>query len=122
MAEISQALCNQQKLLNAIYNVQEEPSAENWQALQVAASRVNQFAIEELTELRNELAEMTASAMELSLPLNDVDEEELITNRLCELNAAIEALAQEFVELNAIRIDAQYELERAGQALASQHS
>ncbi|WP_128784168.1 hypothetical protein [Photobacterium chitinilyticum] len=122
MAELSPTLCNQQKLLNAIYNVQEEPSAENWQALQAAANRVNQFAIEELTELRCELSEMTAEAMRLSLPQDDENEEELVTHRLCELNAEIEGKAQLFIELNAIRLDAQQAAERARLALAPQHS
>lgn len=122
MAELSPTLCNQQKLLNAIYNVQEEPSLENWQTLQAAAELVNQLAIEELTELRSELAEKTASAMKLSLPLDDTDEEEITTNRLCGLNAEIEAKAQFFIELNAIRLDAQQEADKARKALATQHS
>ncbi|KXI21088.1 hypothetical protein [Photobacterium sanguinicancri] len=122
MPELSPTLCNQQKLLNAISNVQEEPSIESWQALQSAANLVNQFAVEELTELKSDLAELTSSAMNLSLPIDDEDGEELVTHRLCELNYEIEARAQSFIELNAIRLDAQYELNRARQALAPQHS
>lgn len=118
MAELSQTLCNQRRLLTAIYNVQEEPSAERWQTLLTAAERVNQFAIEGLIQLRIELAELTALAMNLSMPINDADEEELMMNTLTDMNAEIEGKAQSFIELNAIRLDAQQEAERARQALA----
>lgn len=124
MAEISPTFCNQRRLLTAIYNVQEAPSLENWQALQAAANRVNQFAVDDLTQLKSELAELTATAMNLSLPIDDEDGngEELVTHRLCELNAEIEANAQSFIEVNAIRLDAQYELKRASLALKSLQS
>ncbi|PSW04188.1 hypothetical protein [Photobacterium lipolyticum] len=122
MAELSQTLCNQRKLCTAAYNVHEEPTIESWQALLSVADTVNQSAVEELIQLKSELAELMSSSMKLSLPQDDADEEELITNRLCELNAEIEEKAQSFVELNAIRLDAQQEAERARQALATQHS
>lgn len=113
MEEISSTLCKQEKLLTATYNVQQVPSLENWQVLLSAADSVNQFAIDELTQLKSDLTEMMTSAMKLSLPINDADEEEITTNRLCELNRKIEEKAQSFVELNAIRLDAQQEAVRA---------
>ncbi|OZS43030.1 hypothetical protein [Photobacterium sanguinicancri] len=122
MEELSMTRCNQHRLHTAIYNVQNEPSIENWQALLAAADMINWFAIDELSQLKAELAKLTASAMSLSLPLDDADGEEVAMLTLGELNSEIEDRAQSFIELNAIRLDAKHESNRARQALESQHS
>ena len=121
MEEFSITICNERRLIAAIYNVHDEPTTKNWEKLLAAANMINRLAINELTQLKAELAELTTSAMNVTYPL-DADGEELATKERCDLNYAIQEITQQFIDINDIRIGAQQESERARQALASQHS
>jgi len=118
MEELSPTICNQHRLLTAINKAHVEQSIESWQALLAAANMINQLAIDELIKLKIELANLTASAMNVTCPLND---EELATKEQCDLNYSIRLISEQFIDINDIRIGAQEEVDRAQQALATQH-
>ncbi|MEH6534269.1 MAG: hypothetical protein V7735_23455 [Photobacterium frigidiphilum] len=121
MEELSPTLCNQHRLFTAINKANGEPSIESWQALLAAANMINQLAIDELTKLNAELAELTVSAMNVTYPLDD-EGEELATIEQCDLNHGIRLVSEQFIDINDIRIGAQEEVDRAQKALAIQHS
>ena len=121
MEELSPTLCNQHRLFTAINKAHVEQSIESWQALLAAANMINQLAIDELIKLKVELENLTASAMNVTYPLDD-EGEEFATKEQCDLNHAIRLISEQFIDINDIRIGAQEEVERARQALATQHS
>ena len=121
MEEFSQTLCNEQKLLTAIKNVYHERSEKNWKELLAAADMINQLAIDELSQLKAEIAEIASSMMKITHPLN-TEGEELAMKQQCDLSYEIQEKTQLFIDINDIRISAQQEAERARQALESANS